>query len=53
MSFTGIALISVPYKIHADILYQRLMDWLGVHSLQVEEQNGFRKREAAYITFIH
>lgn len=44
MSFTGIALISVPYKIYADILNQRLMDWLGVHSLQVEEQNGFRKK---------
>lgn len=44
MSFTGIARISVPYKIYADILNQRLMDWLGVNSLLVEEQNGFQKK---------
>lgn len=44
MSFTGIARISVPYKIYAYILNQRLMDWLGVNSLLVEEQNGFQKK---------
>lgn len=44
LSYRGIALISVPCKIYADILNQRLMDWLKDHSLLVEEQNGFRKK---------
>ena len=44
LSYRGISLLSVPYKIYADILNQRLTKWLEENKLLVEEQNGFRKK---------
>ena len=44
LSYRGISLLPVPYKIYADILNQRLTKWLEENKLLVEEQNGFRKK---------
>ena len=44
LSYRGISLLSLPYKIYADILNQRLTKWLEENKLLVEEQNGFRKK---------
>ena len=41
-----ISLLSVPYKIYADILNQRLTKWLETNKLLVDEQNGFRKNQS-------
>ena len=45
LSYRGISLLSVPYKIYADILNQRLTKWLEENKLLVEEQNGYRKKQ--------
>ena len=44
LNYRGISLLSVPYKIYADILNQRLMKWLDENRLLVEQQNSFRKK---------
>ena len=44
--YRGISLISVRYKIHADILNQLLMKWLEQNKLLVDEQNGFRQKRS-------
>ena len=46
LGYRGIALISVPCKIYADILNQRLSSWLESNSLLADEQNGFRKERS-------
>ena len=46
LSYHGISLLSVPYKIYADILNQRLTKWLETNKLLVDEQNGFRKNRS-------
>ena len=46
LNYRGISLLSVPYKIYADILNQRLMDWLEQNKVLVDEQNGFRKKRS-------
>ena len=46
LSYRGISLVSVPYKIYADILNQRLTKWFETNKLLVDEQNGFRKNRS-------
>ena len=46
LNYRGISLLSVPYKIYADILNQRLMKWLEQNNILVDEQNGFRQKRS-------
>lgn len=46
LSYRGITLLSVPYKVYADVLNQRLSRWLETNDVLVEEQNGFRKKRS-------
>ena len=46
LTFRPISLISVPYKIYADILNKRLSSWLERNDILSEEQNGFRKKRS-------
>ena len=46
LSYRGISLLSVSYKIYADILNQRLTKWLETNKVLVDEQNGFRKNRS-------
>ena len=46
LSYRGISLLSVPYKIYADVLNKRLSNWLEKRSVLADEQNGFRKRRS-------
>ena len=46
LRYRGISLLSLPYKIYADILNQRLTKWLVTNKLLVDEQNGFRKNRS-------
>lgn len=43
LSYRGISLISIPCKVYADVLNQRLSKWLESNDILVDEQNGFRK----------
>lgn len=43
LTYRGISLISVPSKIYADILSNRLTSWPEASDILVEEHNGFRK----------
>ena len=43
LGYRGISLISVPCKVFADVLNQRLIKWLESNDILVEEQNGFRR----------
>ncbi len=43
LSYRGITLISLPSKIYCDILNKRLMVWLEINKVLVDEQNGYRK----------
>lgn len=46
LGYRGIALISIPCKIYAHVLNQRLITWLEENQLLAEEQNGFRKNRS-------
>ncbi|XP_063415945.1 uncharacterized protein LOC134697591 [Mytilus trossulus] len=43
LGYRGIALMSIPCKIYADILNTRLSSWLEENNILADEQNGFRK----------
>ncbi|XP_071136614.1 uncharacterized protein [Mytilus edulis] len=43
LGYRGIALMSIPCKIYADILNVRLSSWLEDNNILADEQNGFRK----------
>ena len=40
MSYRGITLISVVYKIYYDVIRERVTDWLEENNIIHEEQNG-------------
>ncbi|VDI73203.1 Hypothetical predicted protein [Mytilus galloprovincialis] len=43
LGYRGIALMSMPCNIYADILNTRLSSWLEEKNILADEQNGFRK----------
>jgi hypothetical protein len=46
LSYRGITLLCVPYKVYTDIINTRLSKWLETNRVLVEEQNGFRKKRS-------
>lgn len=46
LRYRGLALMSIPCKIYADILNWRLSTWLEDNDLLADEQNGFRKERS-------
>ncbi len=46
LSYRGISLLSIPSKVYADILNERLCKWLDEGGLLADEQNGFRKKRS-------
>ena len=46
LNYRGISLLSVPYKIYADILNHRLSKWLESNGILCDEQNGFRRERS-------
>ena len=49
LSYRGITLAPVTYKVYCTILNERLISWNEQHNIIVDEQNGFRKKEVHYI----
>jgi hypothetical protein len=43
MSYRGITLTSVAYKVYCSVLNRRLTNWAEDHSVITDHQNGFRK----------
>ena len=46
LSYRGIALASVSYKLYCNILNDRLTQWVDDNDLLADEQNGFRKQRS-------
>jgi len=46
LAYRGISLISIPCKLYADILNDRLTKWLESNNVLADEQNGFRKNRS-------
>lgn len=46
LNYRGISLISVCSKVFADVLNCRLVKWLELNNILVDEQNGFRKERS-------
>jgi hypothetical protein len=46
LCYRGIALASVSYKLHCNILNDRLTQWVDDNDLLADEQNGFRKERS-------
>ena len=46
LSYRGITLAPVTYKVYCSILNERLISWNEQHNIIVDEQNGFRKKRS-------
>lgn len=46
LSYRGIALASVSYKLYCNILNDRLSQWVDDNNLLADEQNGFRQKRS-------
>ena len=46
LCYRGICLISIPCKIYADVLNQRLSNWIENNNIVEDEQNGFRQKRS-------
>ena len=46
LSYRGITLAPVTYKVYCTILNERLISWNEQHNIIVDEQNGFRKKRS-------
>lgn len=46
LSYRGIALACVSYKLYCNILNERLVQWIDDNNILVDEQNGFRQNRS-------
>ena len=46
LCYRGICLISVPYKVYADISNVLFSQWIDENNIVVDEQNGFRRNRS-------
>ena len=51
LSYRGITLSPVTYKVYCTILNERLVSWNEQQNIIVDEQNGFRKQEVHLIIY--